>query len=425
MNLSEYKTAFDEVAADYERTVSDFGLAFEGEESQPRRSRFGNAAWACENCGKSLRGGNGWVSPGCLACRTGERTVTFFISLKCPKNCYFCFNPNQEDYELYRRECRDAVGELEQAHAAGAAFDCIALTGGEPLLHFDETRAFFEKARDLYPNAHTRLYTSGFELDAARMDALRESGLREIRFSIKLEDSEAERRAVEERMRIAVDHIPDVMVEMPVIPGTLDEMRELLEKLAAWGLKGINLLEFCFPLGNAEAFKERGFTLRKQPFDVLYNYWYAGGIPVAGSEAEALELLRYAKERGLDIGVHYCSSDNKNTGQLYQQNSVLPRMQAATGRYRAYRFDGDDYLIKCAKAFGTDVALVGEALEKLAQIQGGIEWSVENGVIAFPDRLIDDVRACVPDVEIGVSLNVLEPAFEGANMREVGIVSGS
>ena len=144
MNLSEYKTAFDEVAADYERTVSDFGLAFEGEESQPRRSRFGNAAWACENCGKSLRGGNGWVSPGCLACRTGERTVTFFISLKCPKNCYFCFNPNQEDYELYRRECRDAVGELEQAHAAGAAFDCIALTGGEPLLHFDETRAFFE-----------------------------------------------------------------------------------------------------------------------------------------------------------------------------------------------------------------------------------------------------------------------------------------
>lgn len=424
MDLSECKAVFDEVAVDYEQTVSEFGLVFEAQESQPRSARLeSDGAWACENCDKSLRGGNGWISPGCLACRTGEKTATFFISLKCPRDCYFCFNPNQEDYEPYRKTCRDAIGELEQAHAAGAVLDCIALTGGEPLLHFDETLAFFRKARELYPGVHTRLYTSGFGLDAAGMDALRESGLQEIRFSIKLEDDEAERRVVEECMRIAVDHLPDVMVEMPVIPGTLDEMKELLDKLAAWGLKGINLLEFCFPLNNAEAFKERGFTLRKQPFDVLYNYWYGGGIPVAGSEAEALELLRYADERKLDLGVHYCSSDNKNTGQLYQQNSALPRLQAAMGRYLAYRFDKRDHFIKCAKVFGGDIARVKQALEMLPQAQGGTGWELDGGVLVFSDSLVADVRACVPDAEIGVSINVLEPAGGGVYMREVDIVS--
>lgn len=420
MDLDEYRAAFAEVEADYEKTVSSFGLPFEQCESQPRSDRFADPAWECENCGKSLVGGNGWISPGCIACRTGERTVTFFISLKCPRNCYFCFNPNQEDYERYCRTDRDALGELEQAHAAGARFDCIALTGGEPMLHPAKTFAFFARAHELYPEAHLRLYTSGYDLDAAALDALRESGLQEIRFSIKLEDDESERRAVEDCMRLAVGRIPDVMVEMPVVPGTLDEMKALLVDLSAWGVKGINLLEFCFPLNNAEAFSERRFALRKRPFDVLYNYWYAGGIPVAGSEAESLELLRFARERKLDLGVHYCSSDNKNTGQLFQQNSMFVPMQAATGRYPEYRFDDSDYLVKCAKAFGPCVDAVRRALDELMP-DAKSRVTLDEGVLSFPCEQARAVLALVPDAELGVSLNVLEPSSEGVKMREVGL----
>ena len=419
MDLKAYKAAFDEVAADYEHTVSSFGLLFESEESQPRGKRFENPAWACENCGKSLVGGNGWISPGCLACRTGEKTVTFFISLACPKNCYFCFNPNQEDYERYCRTDRDALSELEQAHAAGAQFDCIALTGGEPMLRFAETLRFFTRARELYPDSHLRLYTSGYNLDGDAMDALREAGLREIRFSVKLEDDESERNMVEERIRMAVDRIPDVMVEMPVIPGTLDEMEDLLVNLARWGAKGINLLEFCFPLSNAEAFSERGFSLRRQPFDVLYNYWYAGGIPVADSESEALELLRFAREHKLDIGVHYCSSDNKNTGQLYQQNRMLDRLQA-TGRYCEYRFDERDYFVKCAKAFGPTVKDVRRVLEA-ALPDASAHLSFDGETLSFPDAYVDDVIAAVPDAELGISFNVVELSDEGPRVREVSI----
>ena len=57
---------------------------------------------------------------------------------------------------------------------------------------------------------------------------------------------------------------------------------------------GINLLEFCFPLGNAKAFHERGFNLKNPPYNVYYNYWYAGGLAVAESEQHCLELVDFA-----------------------------------------------------------------------------------------------------------------------------------
>ena len=111
--------------------------------------------------------------------------MIFTISLKCTRDCYFCFNKNQDNYEHDRSHVRDAARELECAHAAGAQFDCLALTGGEPLLHKPQTLAFFQCAKRLYPHAHTRLYTCGDLLDAECLAQLAQAGLREIRFSVK------------------------------------------------------------------------------------------------------------------------------------------------------------------------------------------------------------------------------------------------
>lgn len=38
-------------------------------------------------------------SNACKACRTGVDTHSVYLSLKCNKNCYFCFNPNQDDFK--------------------------------------------------------------------------------------------------------------------------------------------------------------------------------------------------------------------------------------------------------------------------------------------------------------------------------------
>ena len=97
-SLDGHLARLDEAYSGFEKEVESFGLPFEEGESCPHSMREGGP-WSCENSCSSLR--RGWISPACKACRTGERTATFFVSLKCARSCYFCFNPNQEDYEHY------------------------------------------------------------------------------------------------------------------------------------------------------------------------------------------------------------------------------------------------------------------------------------------------------------------------------------
>ena len=420
MDIREYAQAFDQVERDYEHAVTEFGIPFEAVESCPRARRGQTAAACgchCENGGGSLW--RGWISPACLACRTGERTATFFVDLRCTRHCYFCFNPNQDHYEYFLSHRRDIVRELEQAAASGAHFDCLAITGGEPLLHKEQVLAFVARAKELYPGVHVRLYTCGDLLDDACLAALAQEGLDEVRFSIKPEDAGDCDTSVFKRIAAAVSVLPDVMVEMPVIPGSLNQMQALLSRIDAIGVRGINLLEFCFPLCNAEAFRERGFELRKHPFNYLYDYWYGGGVPVAGSEAEALALMEYAARENLRLGVHYCSSDNKNTGQVYQQNKVFTCDNGASEQYPWLEADEGDRLLRCAKAFGADAARVRDWARA-----AGLPCSFDEGVpsAAIPLARTDEALAACPDTRFAESANVFEDrGRDGLYLREVGV----
>jgi molybdopterin converting factor small subunit len=147
------------------------------------------------------------------------------------------------------------------------------------------------------------------------------------------------------------------MVEMPILPGTLEEMKEVLIELDRLGIFGINLLELCFPLNNPEVFREKGYKVKARPFRILYDYWYAGGLPIAGSETVCLALMDFALEAGLKLGTHYCSLENKHTGQVYQQNGGLnlPKRMVISQK---------DYFIKTAKVFGEDVPVVKDTFDK-------------------------------------------------------------
>ena len=140
------------------------------------------------------------------------------------------------------------------------------------------------------------MYTAGDFLDEPLLDRLRDAGLDELRMSIKLDVLDVDR--ADEIIDDAVDvlarakrFIPQVMVEMPVIPGTGKAMRRLLDRLDQVGAFGINLLEFCYPMGAWDEFERRGFSVKNPPFPVLYDYGYAGGLPLAGSESMCLEQL--------------------------------------------------------------------------------------------------------------------------------------
>lgn len=350
------------------------------------------------------------ISSACVACRKSVGSATFFTSLRCHRDCYYCFNPNQVDYEHFTTHERDLTAELDEIHAQGQQMDYLALTGGEPLLYKDKAYAFFKQATQQFPDTHKRLYTCGDYVDEDALRELQAAGLEEIRFSIRMHDSENARCHALERIALAKQYIPDVMVEMPVLPGTLDEMKAILVELDRIGIFGINLLEFCYPLTHAEAFNDRHYQVKHQPFHTLYDYWYAGGVPVSGSELVCLDLLDFAIDAGLKLGVHYCSLENKFTGQNFQQNAgyKLPPTKV---------FSHKDFMLKSAKVFGADIEPVQRTLEK--KNYRNYEIDQQYGYLEFN---IDQMRKLKNlDVEVGISTSTLEHRAGDLVERELKI----
>ncbi len=370
--------------------------------------------WALQQKGATFRNEGksiyvNWLSPACEACIKGVGSVTTYISLMCHRNCYYCFNPNQEDYIYYQEHRRDYLAEIEQLYISGQKITHCALTGGEPLLHKEDTIAFFRRFREKFPSTHTRLYTSGDLLDEETLQELKKADLNEIRFSIKLEDG-IEYKKILEKIAMTIEYIPDVMVEMPVIPGTLTEMKELLLELNKLGVSGINLLEFCFPFSNVEEFKKRFFQIKNPPYKVLYNYWYAGGLPVSGSETECLDLLEFALDNKLSLGVHYCSLENKHTGQIYQQNY---NQSISDLTY----FSPKDYFLKTAKVFGDDIPKV---LKKFKN-KNITRYSINNDHNFLEFNIKDIPKLKNMDLEIGLSSSIIETREGEKCLRELKI----
>ena len=112
-------------------------------------------------------------------------------------------------------------------------------------------------------------------------------------------------------------------------------MRRLLDRLDQVGAFGINLLEFCYPMGAWDEFERRGFSVKNPPFPVLYDYGYAGGLPLAGSESLCLELLEYALDEGCPVGLRLLArSRTKLAIRSAFKTALAPSMRACTSAIR-------------------------------------------------------------------------------------------
>lgn len=404
------------IEREYASALADAGIAMVDrvsydEAAADLRERLREKGALLRNGGASVLAGD--ISPACVACTGSSDSQTFFLSLACNRDCYFCFNANQADYDESRFLKRDWMTQLDAYLDEHPHASCIGLTGGEPLLHEDEAVAFLARACERAPQAHVRLYTAGDFLGERVLERLRDAGLDELRLSVKLDaldEKEAAQRTVEkalDTLEQAKRYIPQVMVEMPVIPGTAAPMRELLRGLDAIGAFGINLLEFGFPMNAWYEFTRRGFAVLNPPYGVMYDYTYAGGVPVAGSEVLCLELLEFALDEGLSLGVHYCSLENKNRSQIRQQNEQHKL------DVRLWEFDGEDFFWKRAKAFDGDAPAVRE---RLRQLGVPYEWDAEEGSVAFHVKHLPEV---VGETMPVVSYNVVEPREGGFVVREL------
>lgn len=357
--LRSYAEQYLQIADQFEAAVRGTGLAFEPTD---RRAEAAARREALRARGATVRNNDysvviNRISPACLACQTGVGSATFFNSLQCHRKCFYCFNPNQEEYQQFAHTKRDSVAELAELAGDGLKFSHLALTGGEPLLFPDDAVAFFRTAKEKFPAVHSRLYTSGDHINRELLARLQEAGLDEIRFSVRSIDTEQGRRHTYDRIAMAREFIPCVMVETPVLPGTMEIMKEMLRELERLQIFGINLLEFCYPFHNPEAYRERGYQVKNPPYRTLYDYWYAGGLPVAGSELDCLDLLAFMLDEGMTMGGHYCSLENKHTGQIYMQHwgHEAPRTTCMSEH---------DYFYKSIKVFGDDVSRVRKALDR-------------------------------------------------------------
>jgi len=299
---------------------------------------------------------------------------------------------------------------LKRIHHQGMLIKHLALTGGEPLLHPDETMDFFKTAKALYPKVFTRLYTCGDLINRDILKRLKNTKLDEIRFSLRAEDSPEETSNILQKIQLAKEYIPKVMVEMPVIPGNYDLMENFLRELDTIGIFGINLLEFCFPFNNAEEFRKRTLKIKNPPHHILYNYWYGGGLPVAESEKDCLELLEFALEEKLKIGVHYCSLENKHTAQIFEQNK---KAKLPPHLYMSNK----DYFLKSAKVFGDDRQKVLQIFNNIGYQDYIINEGHEN--IEFHVGKIKYLKGL--DIEIGIVTGIMEEREDGLYFRELKI----
>lgn len=384
--LERARAGYEAVERRYVEALQAKGLRFqsraEGLASQKRcadlRRHLADAGAAVRNAGASLV--CGYLSPACVECTGADGSETISTTFKCHRDCYFCFNHNVADYDRFFHEGCPWEDELERAAAERQQLACVGLTGGEPLLDFENAIRFFERARELFPEAHLRMYTSGDLLTEERVVRLRDAGLDEIRFSVKDDDTPEMQQRVLDAMRLAKRYLPSVMAEMPVIPGAGEHMRNLLRAFDDVGLDGINLLEFCFPFCNWPEFERRGFSLKNPPFDVMYDYGYSGGLAVAGSEELILELMLWAREEGLRLGLHYCSLDNKHRSEIRQKN------ERAKDVHPCLVFDDQDFFLKAVKVFGPDVEPVRTALRE-AGCTDMIEDAAEGSLAFSPEHL--------------------------------------
>lgn len=408
---ASFRAARERYVAALEEKGIEFAPAGAGRAHRAElRQALRDAGAVFRNDGASIV--SGWLSGACVECTGCGGSETFSTTLKCHRDCYFCFNRNLADYDTFFSQGCPWESELARSAAdAGGKLACVALTGGEPLVDIDEAVRFLEAARRAFPGAHMRMYTSGDLLCEEAAKRLAEAGLSEVRFSVKLDDTPELQERVLENMARAGSFIDDVMVEMPVIPGTGEQMRALMTRFERVGIRGMNLLEFCFPFACWDEFSRRGFTVRNPPYPVMFDYAYSGGLAIAGSEELALELMLWGMGEGLSFGMHYCSLENKHRSEMRQRN------EDADGLFPCMSFDAGDFFLKTGKLFGPDRMPGKEALGA-AGCTDFVDDEEEDST-AFPPAFAPAL-AGVP-VRPQLAFNVLDHDEEGGFLVEVGL----
>lgn len=238
------------------------------------------------------------ISNGCKLCGAGFWSC-LFITGRCNANCFYC--PTSQNHD----DLPSTQGLNFESAAAYAEyvnyfkFKGVAFSGGEPFLVYDRVIEFIKKLRKkCSPDLYIWLYTNGKLVDEIKLKKLASLGLNEIRFDIGATNFTLD------KVKMAKGIIENVTIEIPAIPEELERMKKLLPEMIKAGVSNLNLHQLRLTKYNAPKLLKRDYTYVADERPIVLE-----------SEIMALELIKYAKDSDLEIGINYCSFNFKHRFQ--------------------------------------------------------------------------------------------------------------
>ena len=113
------------------------------------------------------------------------------------------------------------------------------------------------------------------------------------------------------------------------------------------------------------------------------------------------------------MGLHYCSLENKNTAQLYDQNGGGSRAISL------YTFSHRSFFYETLRCFGPDAVILADALDTAGCNHA---YDEENSMVQFAPEDLAAVKAVASSMTLFLASAVIERDESGAaRFREVDI----
>lgn len=238
------------------------------------------------------------ISKGCNLCGQGKWSC-LFITGKCNAKCFYCPASQENDGVPTSQNLHFETPEAYAEYINFFKFTGVSFSGGEPLLFFDRTLEYLKAIRKYCsPDVYIWIYTNGILASDEKFRELAAAGLDEVRFDIGATHFSLKNIA------FAKDIIPNITIEIPAVPEEKEKLKEMLPEMIKAGVSNLNLHQLRLTKHNAPKLLKRNYT-----------FIHAEQPVVLESELAALEIVSFAREENLEIGVNYCSFFFKNRFQ--------------------------------------------------------------------------------------------------------------
>jgi pyruvate formate-lyase activating enzyme-like uncharacterized protein len=234
------------------------------------------------------------LPPGCRGCLAGKGT-NVFVTGKCTRDCFFCFNQKPRTNELVVHGIRLAEPEEAPEVVRRYGLRSVGVSGGEPTMRPERLLRLVRVLRALPFRVRIDLYTNGDRLSDGLLVQLKSAGLDALRFNLVAREFDTE------PLERALRHFDETAVEVPVIPERLAEMERMVLRLDALGVPFLNSHELFACRENSARVAGNGYCSGGEGGDSLL--WE----PVAGGDEAALSLLLFALQNTKQLSTYYCS----------------------------------------------------------------------------------------------------------------------